>query len=545
MTLLPRPLVTRPASGSFTLGPQTVVVAPAELAGVARRLQDALRPSTGLPLPVVAEAGDAPALTLSVDPALAPEGYRLSIRSTGVDISGGSPAGVFYGCQSLLQLLPVAVYRRATVDGVTWTVDAQTVDDAPRFAWRGLMLDVARHFQTKRDVMRVIDLMSIHRLNTLHLHLTDDQGWRIEIRAFPKLTEVGGWRTESQHGHGPTAGADGRPHGGFYSQDDIRELVAYAAERFVTIVPEIETPGHVQAAIAAYPELGVTGEEHDVWTRWGINPLILNVEESTVDFFRAVFDEVVELFPSAHIGVGGDEAKKDQWRTDPRTQERMRELGVDTEEQLQSWFIRQLDDHLTARGRSLFGWDEILEGGLASGATVASWRGTFGALAAARAGNDVVACPDDEVYLDYRQSDLPGEPIPVGFPLGVADVYAFEPVPAGLEENLVHHVLGGQANLWTEHLDSPRAVDYMMFPRLCALAEAVWAPAERDLAEFLARLEHHLGRLDALGVEYRAADGPAPWQQRPDAPGKPITRAQRLAIQAELLDGLKREQAGC
>jgi hexosaminidase len=291
----------------------------------------------------------------------------------------------------------------------------------------------------------------------------------------------------------------------------------------------------VQAALAAYPELGVTGEQLEVWTRWGINPAVLNAEESTVDFFTNVLDEVMQLFPSPYIGVGGDECPKDQWRADPRTQQRMAELGIPDEEALQSWFIRRLDDHLSAAGRKLFGWDEILEGGLAPGATVASWRGMTGAVTAARRGHDVVACPDYGVYLDYRQSDSADEPIPVGIVLTVADVYGFEPIPAELTEDEARHVLGGQANIWTEHMDSPRTVDFFAFPRLCALAEALWSAQERDYDDFAGRLDEHLARLDALGVEYRRPWGPQPWQRRPGIAGRPSTLDQRDAHIAQMV----------
>jgi hexosaminidase len=339
-----------------------------------------------------------------------------------------------------------------------------------------------------------------------------------------------------------TAPGDGRPHGGFYTQDDVREIVAYAAERFITVVPEIESPGHVQAALAAYPELGVTGQPMDVWTRWGISPNVLNAEESTVDFFTGVLDEVLELFPSRYIGVGGDECPKDQWRADDRTRRRAAELGLAGADHLQTWFIGRLDDHLTAAGRRLFGWDEILEGDLGAGATVASWRGMTGAVAAARRGHDVVACPDDLVYLDYRQSESPDEPIPVAIPLTLRDVYAFDPVPAQLTPEQARHVLGGQANIWTEHADSPRAVDYLAFPRLCAVAEALWSAGERDFTEFEARLHHHLARLDALGVEYRHADGPLPWQKRPGVPGRPQTRQQRTVHIAQLVANISHRE---
>ncbi|BCY09598.1 beta-N-acetylhexosaminidase [Actinoplanes sp. L3-i22] len=534
--LTPRPLALTTDEGELVLSSRSTLSAPDELSGVLAWLQQALRPATGLPF---READDA-TITLGLADDLGPEAYRLTVTAERVTIIGGGAAGVFYGCQALRQLLPAEIFRRSQVAGWRWAIPAVEIFDEPRFVWRGAMLDVARHFLPKHDVLRFIDLMALHKLNTLHWHLTDDQGWRVEIKKYPRLTEVGAWRRESQVGAVRESPADGRPHGGFYTQDDVREIVAYAAERFVTIVPEIESPGHVQAALAAYPQLGVAGVPLEVYTRWGINRNILNVEESTVDFFRDVLDEVLELFPSRWIGVGGDECPRDQWRDDPRTRQRMIELGLTREEELQAWFIRRLDDHLTAAGRRLFGWDEILEGDLAPGTTIASWRGMTGAVAAARRGYDVVACPDDQVYLDYRQSDSPDEPIPVSIPLTVADVYAFDPVPAELTPDEARHVLGGQANLWTEHADSPRTVDYLAFPRLCAVAEALWSPAGGDYADFAGRLTHHLRRLDALGVEYRRPDGPLPWQRRPGVPGRPDTRQQRAAHIARLVENIAR-----
>ncbi|MFD7057391.1 beta-N-acetylhexosaminidase [Streptomyces mirabilis] len=544
--LIPRPLGLVRGRGELVLDQATTLSAPEELAGVLAWLQGALRPATGLPLRETSRGTTASTTTSSRTTApgtialdladrLGAEAFEVHVSASGATVLGGGPAGVFYGCQALLQSLPPSVYRRAPVPGRKWSIPACRISDEPRFAWRGLMLDVARHFMPKHDILRLIDLMAMHRLNTLHWHLTDDQGWRLEIRRHPRLTAVGAWRSESQVGAGRDAPGDGRPHGGFYTQDDVREIVAYAAQRFITIVPEIESPGHVQAALAAYPELGVTGQTLPVWTRWGVNSNILNAEESTVGFFTDVLDEVMELFPGRYIGIGGDECPKEQWRTDPRTRQRMAELGVDTEEELQAWFVGRLDRHLAAAGRRAFGWDEILEGDLAPTAAVASWRGTAGAVAAARRGHDVVVCPDDRVYLDYRQSELTDEPIPVSIALTVEDVYAFDPVPPELTPEQARHVLGGQANIWTEHADSPRGVDYLLFPRLCAAAEALWAPAERDFADFDRRLRHHLARLDALSVEYRHADGPLPWQQRPGVPGRPETRERRAAHIARLV----------
>ena len=525
--LLPRPAELRELDEpGFRLEAATTFTAPDELRDEAEWLRSALRAATGLPLRE-AGVGDEAAIVFALDAELGAEAYRLATSAAGIRIFAGGAAGAFYAAQTVLQLLPPAIYRRARVVGVDWVLPAVDIADAPRFGWRGAMLDVARHFMPKHDVLRFIDLLAAHRLNVLHLHLTDDQGWRIEILRYPRLTEVGAWRTESQVGAGPDTTFDGRPHGGFYTQDELREIVAYAAARHIDVVPEIDVPGHSQAAIAAYPVLGVTGEQLEVYTRWGINPTVLNMEEATVRFYQGVLDEVMAIFPSRFIGVGGDECPKELWESDPRTRELMAERGLATGEELQTWFIRRLDEHLTGSGRRLFGWDEVLEGELDPGAVVASWRGSRGAVTAARRGHDVVLCPDDSVYLDYRQSGSPDEPIPVSIVLAVDDVYGFEPVPAELAAEQAAHVLGSQANIWTEHMDSPRTVDFFAFPRLAALAEVLWSSAPKDLAGFRARLTHHLLRLDALGVEYRAESGPKPWQRRPGIPGRPSTREQR------------------
>ncbi|NYH41950.1 hexosaminidase [Micromonospora jinlongensis] len=535
---LPLPASFLDGDGVFQLTASTAIDAPAGLAAVAQWLQDALRPATGLPLPIT-EGRAEQAIVLRIRPELAAEAYRLVSGPAGTTIEGGDSAGVFYGCQVLLQLLPPAIYRRSPVGPALWAVPAVTITDAPRFGWRGAMLDVARHFMPKHDVLRFVDLLAMHRLNTLHLHLSDDQGWRVEIRRHPALTEVGAWRRESQLGATPDAPGDGRPHGGFYTQDDIREIVAYAAQRHITVVPEIDLPGHTQAAIAAYPQLGVTGNALQTWTRWGINTNVLNTEDTTVAFFCEVMDEVMDLFPSPYIGIGGDECPKEQWHTDARTQELMRLRGLRDENELQSWFISRIGEHVAARGRRVFGWDDILEGDAPSGAVVASWRGMTGAVTAARRGFDVVSCPDDQVYLDYRQSEDPREPIPFAVPLTLRDAYAFDPVPEELTPDQAARVLGGQANIWTEHMDAPRIVDYYAFPRLCAIAEALWSPKERSYEDFLPRLEAHLRRLDAIGVEYRPHQGPLPWQTRPGVDGKPATRDEWATFIEDLVAGIK------
>ncbi|MGW2157397.1 beta-N-acetylhexosaminidase [Nonomuraea sp. NPDC001699] len=517
MKIVPRPVRHGTRRGRFVLDASTALTADPALAGVAAWLRAELsQVAGGELLPGTPGPGT---ITLGLGEGLGPEAYRLSVGDDGVAIDAGGPAGAFYGAQTFRQLLPAAAFRR-TPGTEPLVAPGTYIEDEPRFGWRGCLLDVARHFMTKHDLLRFIDLMALHKLNVLHLHLTDDQGWRLEIRRYPRLTEVGAWRRESRTGW--NGAMDGRPHGGFYTQDDIREIVAYAAARHVTVVPEIDLPGHTQAAIAAHPELGNLGTAPEVRTTWGVGRNVLNAEDATIAFFRDVLEEVLELFPSPYVCVGGDECRKDQWRESPSAQRRIRELGLRDEEELQSWFIHRFDDFLTGRGRRLVGWDEILEGGLAPGAVVASWRGELGAVAAARRGHDVVNCSNTQVYLDYRQGAGEDEPVPFGTVLTLEDVYAFEPVPRELRgDPAAERVLGAQCGVWTELIDSNRRIDYMVFPRLAAFAETVWATAARDLEDFRARLAAHLPRLEAIGVEYRRESGPLPWQTRPGVPGRP------------------------
>lgn len=528
----------------FLLDARVRISAAPDLTGVGAWLQQALRPATGLTVallagadPTAEPAGQDAGRTIVIGsaPDLGPEAYRLTVRANRVQIEGGDAAGAFYGCQTLLQLLPAEIYRKAEVSGVVWAIAQVSIQDAPRFRWRGAMLDVARHFVPKHEVFRFLDLMAVHRLNTFHFHLTDDQGWRLQIDGFPALTEIGAWRTESQLGAGPDAGGDGRPHGGFYTQQDISEIVGYAAQRFITVVPEIELPGHVRALIAAYPQFGLPGAPRLVRTTWGIDPNLLNAEESTMQALLQIFDEVLRLFPSRYIGIGGDECPKHLWHADPRTQQLMAQRGLATEEQLHGWFVARISRFLAERGRRAFGWDEILEADLPPDVVVASWRGMTGAVAAAQKGHHVVACPDNHAYLDYRQSELPSEPIPVAIPLTLRAAYDFDPVPADLTAEQAQYVLGGQANIWTEHIDSARRLDYQAFPRLCAIAERLWSPSGGEFADFEQRLATHLTRLDALGIEYRRPDGPLPWQTRPGVPGRPQNVDERERHIAELV----------
>ncbi|MGX1131019.1 hexosaminidase [Streptomyces glaucescens] len=533
MELIPAPRDVVAGLGEVRLTERSRLRAGTGTEGVGRRLCADLRQATGLPLPEAPEAAgaDGEGIRLRLDPELGPEAYRLVSDRSGVLIEGGDAAGAFWGAQTLRQLLGPDAYRRAPIGrDRAWAVPHVTIEDAPRFRWRGLMLDVARHFMPKEGVLRYLDLMAAHKLNVFHFHLTDDQGWRVEIRKYPRLTGIGSWRARTKFGHRASPLWEEKPHGGHYTQDDIREIVAYAAERHITVVPEIDVPGHSQAAIAAYPELGNTDvidtTALTVWDNWGISPNVLAPTDNTLRFYEGVLEEVLELFPSEFVHIGGDECPKDQWRRSAAAQARVEELGLAGEDGLQAWFIGHFDRWLTARGRRLIGWDEILDGGLAAGAAVSSWRGYAGGVTAARAGHDVVMCPEQQVYLDHRQDAGADEPVPIGYVRTLEDVFRFEPVPPELTPEEARHVLGTQANLWTEVMEDPARVDYQAFPRLAAFAEVAWsalpAPHERDFAGFERRMAAHYRRLDALGVAYRPPSGPRPWQRRPGVPGRPI-----------------------
>jgi hexosaminidase len=407
-------------------------------------------------------AGDDDAITLTLDDAnatLGDEGYELHVTPERITVRAQKPAGLFYGSHTLQQLL------------ASPPIPALRMVDRPRFTWRGLMLDEARHFFGKEFVKRVLDLLAQHKLNVFHWHLCDDQGWRLEIKKRPRLTEVGAWR-----------GGDGQRYGGYYSLAEIREIVTYARSRFVTVVPEIEMPGHATAALASYPELSCTGGPFDVATGWGIfEDVFCAGNDATFAFLEDVLAEVLELFPSRFVHIGGDECPKTRWRACPKCQKRIRDEQLADEQELQSYFIRRVERFLNAHGRKLIGWDEILEGGLAPNAAVMSWRGMDGAVAAARAGHDVVASPTSHCYLDYSYEKIDLE-----------RAYSFDPIPADLTEEQCKHVLGVQGNMWTELTPTVADVERQIWPRLCALAEVAWSPhGTRDFADFSARLAAH------------------------------------------------------
>ena len=528
VSVIPRPITLEMKEGRFLFQPGMAILADSAVDVEARFFARALAPAMGFTPEVRASRpGPAPHIEMKLDRSLeklGDEGYRLDISPTRIVLTAPKLAGIFYGTQTLRQLLPVQIYRQAKVEGLEWSVPCLLTEDAPRFKWRGAMLDVSRHFMPKEFVEKFIDLLAIHKMNTFHWHLTDAPGWRIEIKKYPKLTEVGSWRKASAvgpilWGDWANQAIDGIPHFGFYTQEDVREIVAYARERHVVVLPEIEMPGHSQAAVAAYPELGSLGKPVPVLFNYD-HADQFNMDESTIQFLFDVLSEVIELFPSRYIHIGGDEVFPEFWLKSARVQARMKELGVGSVNELQSYFTRRLDEFLTSKGRKLVGWDEILEGGISKDAMVMSWRGEQGGIQAVSTGHDVVMAPSEFTYFNYYQGDPETEPLTIapkpgekGWLLPLEKVYGYEPIPAAIAPENVHHVLGAQGQLWTEFVPDQKNAEYMTFPRLCALAEVVWTPKkQKDYPEFLERLAVHLKRLDILDVNYRKL-APDPWSR--------------------------------
>lgn len=509
ISVIPNPLSISSRDGSFELKPDLSIVASKDVQNEADYLRDLIRPATGLHAAVTQRGGDGN-IHLLIDTKLAklgPEGYTLDISPKQITIKAFKPQGVFYGIQSLRQILPCDIERRAVTQRSAWTIPCTFIEDSPRFSWRGSHLDVSRHFMPKEFVMKYLELMALHKLNVFHWHLTDDQGWRIEIKKYPKLTSIGAVRERTMLKYDPPVYEE-RPHGGFYTQDDIREVVAFAAKRHITVVPEIEMPGHAQAAIAAYPELGNVDKPIPVADRWGVISNVFNVEDSTINFLKGVLTEVIDLFPSKFIHIGGDECPKEQWKESAKAQARMKSLGLKDEHELQSWFIRQMDQFLDSKNRRLIGWSEILEGGLAPGAALMVWLGDEGAMQAVSSGHDVVMAQTTHTYLDYYQSkDRAREPHAIGGFLPIEKVYAYDPILPAMNQEQAKHVLGVQYQLWTEYIRDPKHVEYMAFPRGSALAEVAWSANERrNYSDFLNRLPAFLQRLSILDVNFRRLD---------------------------------------
>ena len=505
--LIPWPASYRADTGRWMPGPSFTLAGPmgasAEARGAMSQARAILQESFGIPAHSVASTARADVtVRIRPGPDSLRESYHLRVTPRGVLLEARSGAGVFYGLQTLRQL------AASPGNGPGRGIPAVDIWDRPRFRWRGLHLDVGRHFFAVEFVERYIDLMARYKYNTFHWHLTDDQGWRIEINGYPRLTSVGAWRKETikEKNFDPYIG-DSIPYGGYYTQEQIREVVRYAAERFITIVPEIEMPGHSKAAVAAYPDLACTPGPFEVGTVWGVEDDIYCPTEHTFTFLEDVLTQVMALFPSKFIHIGGDEVPKVRWQQSRFAKQLMRREGLRNEEELQSWFVRRIERFLNARGRRLVGWDEILEGGIAPEATVMSWRGAAGGIVAAQAGHDVVMTPGSHVYFDHLQGPPGTEPLGIGGYTPLDKVYSYEPVPAELTPAQARHILGAQANMWTEYVATPQHVEYMVYPRAVALSEVLWSPASaRDWTGFTGRLPAVLHTLDALRVNYRIPD---------------------------------------
>ena len=444
-----------------------------------------------------------------------PEHYSLKVTPQSISIEGDSYAGTFYGMQSLIQLLPVTASKSMMLPGLL-------LDDYPRFGYRGMHLDVSRHFFDVSFIKTYIDYLALHKLNTFHWHLTDDQGWRIEIKKYPKLTTVGGYRNGTIIGRYPGKGNDSIHYGGYYTQQEVRDVVKYAADRYITVIPEIEMPGHASAAIAAYPELSCFANEptqpakgtawsgpktgKQVQQAWGVfDDIFCAGNEQTFEMLTGVLDEVISLFPSQVIHVGGDEAPKNNWKRCAKCQKRIKDERLKDEHELQSYFVQRIEKHVNSKGRKIMGWDEILEGGLAPNAAVMSWRGEKGGIAAANQNHNVVMTPSSHLYFDFAQTRLE-DSVTIGNYLPIEKVYAYDPIPKELSANEAGFILGGQANLWTEYMKNNKKVEYMALPRMSALSEILWSPKDdRSFSEFEPRLLTQLKRYDLWGANYSKA----------------------------------------
>lgn len=507
--IIPRPQQVNVSNDApFTLNAKTVISLGTnnqDMKRNANMLASYIEQTTGI-RPAVGKSKNGAAIVLTIDKTIAnAEGYKLDADAKQIRIAGASAAGVFYGIQTLRKSLPLVNGKASKV-----SIPAVHITDAPRFAYRGTHLDVSRHFVTADSVRQFIDMLALHNINRFHWHLTDDQGWRIEIKKYPLLTQIGSKRAQTVIGHN-SGKYDGKPYSGFYTQKQIRDIVKYAADRYITIVPEIDLPGHMQAALAAYPDMGCTGGPYEVWQKWGVSDNVLCAgNDKTLTFIDNVLKEITQLFPSKYIHVGGDECPKTQWQKCPKCQARIKALNLEAkdghsaEERLQSYIITHASNYLKSLGRNTIGWDEILEGGLAEGATVMSWRGESGGIAAAKQHHDVVMTPNSYLYFDYYQSlDKANEPLAIGGYLPLETVYSYEPMPKELTADEARHIIGVQANIWTEYMPTFKQIQYMALPRLAALSEVQWSqPALKDYNSFTNRLTEFTHLYDRLGYNY-------------------------------------------
>lgn len=506
--IVPKPAKLLPQKGQFLVNSDTRILLEsddADFQKAAGYLSDFIKKGSGLQLPIESSGKSKDAISIRPDSTISnAEGYRLSVSRSEITISAKTGAGAFYGVQTLLQLMPASVYNASNKSSVI-AVSCVEITDEPRFSYRGMHLDVARNMFPVNFIKKYIDLLAIHKQNRFHWHLTEDQGWRIEIKQYPKLQEIAAFRDETVIGHASDQPArfDGKRYGGYYSQEEVKDIVKYAQDRFITVIPEIEMPGHSSAALAAYPELGCTSGPFKVQTTWGIFEEVYCPKEETFEFLQNVLSEVIELFPSEYIHIGGDECPKAAWEASTFCQNLIKKEGLKDEHGLQSYFITRMEKFINSKGRKIIGWDEILEGGIAPNATVMSWRGIEGGIEAAKQNHDVIMTPTTFCYLDYYQSQSEEEPLAIGGFLPLEKVYSFDPMPAELNEEEARHILGVQGNLWTEYITTPEYAEYMAFPRAIALAETGWTPqADRDFKDFTQRLVIHFNRLNGMKVNY-------------------------------------------
>jgi len=509
VSIIPQPKFFQLEEGVFTLDRRTPIyvdVADSATLRTLAFLNDRLEKAAGFKLEIIDDDplrhGQEKAVFV-LDAGLNKEAYNLAIKPNRLLIEYGDGAGIFYAVQTLLQLLPEQIFAETRQRGVKWEVPCCSIEDSPRFPYRGMHLDCCLHFFSVDFLKKYIDVMAMHKVNRFHWHLTEDQGWRLEIKKYPLLTEKGQWRKETVIGSLASGFYDGTPYGGYYTQEEVKELVKYAAERYVTIIPEIELPGHALAAIACYPELSCGLEDHyETATRWGIFRQVYCPKEETFKFLEDVFDEVFELFPTELVHIGGDECPKASWKKCPHCQALIKKLGLKDEFELQSWFIQRMEKYINSKGHQIIGWDEILQGGLAPNAKVMSWLGEEGGIKAAQQHHEVVMAPYPKYYLDYWQADPESEPLAMGGPTTLRTMYEYNPVPEVLTPEERKYIIGVEGCVWTEYMPTPARVEYMAWPRMCAIADAGWTRAPKDWDAFTRRLEKHLGRLDLLGVGY-------------------------------------------
>ncbi|WP_298354823.1 glycoside hydrolase family 20 protein [Runella sp.] len=511
--LIPFPAQFNGGEGQFVVNPQTKIIVTAKDAGlkpIAQSLINALKTASKLTLPIASTATPTAKNVIYIRQnkalGLGSEGYKLLVSADRVILETATPQGAFYGMQTIFQLLPTAVFSPTPVENITWAMPVCQIQDKPRFVHRGLMLDVGRYFMPVSFIKKYIDLLAVHKMNVLHWHLTDDQGWRIEIKKYPKLTQIGSKRKETlvgQYSENYPQKFDGKEIGGFYTQAEIKDIVKYAQAKYVTIIPEIEMPGHASAALAAYPELGCEPtKKYEVATKWGVMTDVFCPTEQTFTFLQDVLTEVIPLFPGKYIHIGGDECPKDAWQKSAFCQELIKKLNLKDEHELQSYFIKRIEKFVNSKGRAIIGWDEILEGGVAPNATVMSWRGIKGGIEAAKQKHNVIMTPNTYYYLDYYQANPAKEPLAIGGYLPIEKVYEYDP-SAEFSPEEQKYILGVQGNVWTEYMPTPQQVEYMTFPRATAIAEVAWVPSGgKNFEDFATRLKEHVKRMDYLKVNY-------------------------------------------